>query len=126
MFLNASSTNAERAMAAWGDAMPAWVRLLATTCDTANQREAADRLNLSSGTISKVLNRKYPGNYEEMERKVRATFGGEDVQCPLFGPIPLASCMRARRRKGPPRNQLHHQYAATCPACPNNSDGGEA
>lgn len=126
MASNLNTSNLERAQAAWGDAMPAWVRLLATTCDMSNQRSASDRLNLSSGTISKVVNRKYPGSYEEMERKVRATFGGEDVNCPLFGPIPLTSCMRARRRKGPPRNQLHHQYAAACPDCTNNSDGGDA
>jgi hypothetical protein len=126
MSLNASSTNAERAVAAWGDEMPAWVRLLASACDIDNQRVVGDRLGKSSGYISRLINRSYAGSYAEAERLVRAAYGGEDVECPLFGPIPLSSCMRARRRKGPPRNQLHHQYASACPTCPNNSDGAEA
>lgn len=126
MSLNASSTNAERALAAWGDGMPAWVGLLATACDADNQRIVGERLGKSSGYISRLINRSYAGSYEEAERLVRATYGGEDVNCPLFGPIPLASCMRARRRKGPARNQLQKQYAAACPTCTNNTDGGEA
>ena len=126
MSLNASSTNAERASAAWGSDMPVWVRLLATACDADNQRVVGERLGKSSGYISRVLSRTYAGSYEEAERLVRATYGGEDVDCPLFGPIPLASCLRARRRKGPARNHLQKQYAATCPTCSNNNDGGDA
>ena len=126
MSLNASSTNAERAAAAWGEAMPAWVRLLANACDADNQRVVADRLNKSSGYISRLINRCYAGSYDEAERQVRAAYGGENVECPLFGAIPLASCLRNRCRKGPARNQLHKQYAATCPTCSHNNDGGDA
>ncbi|SCW56038.1 hypothetical protein SAMN02927924_01355 [Sphingobium faniae] len=126
MSLNVSATNLERAAVAWGEDMPAWVRLLASACDTDNQRVVGERLGKSSGYISRIINRSYAGSYPEAERLVRATYGAEDVTCPLFGPIPLSSCMRNRRRKGPPRNQIHHQYAAACPACPNNSDGGDA
>jgi len=122
MSLNASSTNAERAAAAWGENVPAWVQLLATACDADNQRMVGDRLNKSSGYISRLINRSYAGSYEEAERLVRAAYGGEEVTCPLYGPIPLSSCMRARRRKTPARNTLHQQYAATCPTCPNNGD----
>lgn len=126
MASNPNVTNLARAATAWGDDMPAWVRLLASACDTDNQRIVGDRLGKSSGYISRLINRSYAGSYPEAERIVRAAYGDEDVACPLFGPIPLASCLRARRRKGPPRNQLHHQYAATCPACPINTDGGAA
>lgn len=126
MTSNLNVTNLARAAAAWGDDMPGWVRLLASACDTDNQRIVGDRLGKSSGYISRLINRSYAGSYPEAERIVRAAYGDEDVACPLFGPIPLASCLRARRRKGPPRNQLHHQYAATCPDCPINTDGGVA
>lgn len=126
MALNVNVTNLDRAVAAWGEERPAWVRLLASACDTDNQRVVGDRLGKSSGYISRLINHSYAGSYAEAERLVRATYGEEDVHCPLFGPIPLASCLRNRRRKGPPRHQAHHQYAATCPSCPNNTDGGDA
>lgn len=122
MASNPNITNLARAAAAWGDDMPAWVRLLASACDAANQRVVGERLGKSNGYISRLINRSYAGSYPEAEKIVRAAYGGEDVVCPLWGPIPLSSCLRARRRKGPPRNQLHLQYAAACPTCPNNSD----
>jgi hypothetical protein len=88
----------------------------------------ADRLGAggfacSSGTISKLLNRKYPASTAEPERAVLAIYGGDDVHCPIWGPIPLQSCIRNRRRKGVARNPIHHQFADTCPACPNNRRG---
>lgn len=125
-----ASTNMERATAAWGTDLPRWVRLLAIECDRASQRAVADRLGAggfacSSGTISKLLNRKYPASTAEPERAVLAIYGGDDVHCPIWGPIPLQSCIRNRRRKGVARNPIHHQFADTCPACPNNTDGGD-
>jgi DNA-binding transcriptional regulator YdaS (Cro superfamily) len=115
-------TNMQRAESAWGRDMPSWVRLLATACDAASQRAVADRLGRSSPYVSRLLNRNYAGSYEEAETIVRAAYGNEDVVCPLYGPIPLSSCIRNRRRKAAPRNQSHHQHAATCPSCPNNTD----
>jgi hypothetical protein len=88
----------------------------------------ADRLGggfaCSSGTISKLLNRSIrPARPNP--NAVLAIYGGDDVHCPIWGPIPLQSCIRNRRRKGVARNPIHHQFADTCPACPNNSDGGD-
>lgn len=115
-------SNVAKATAAWGADMPPWVRLLASACDATNQRQVGNRLGKSSGYISRIINRDYTGSYEEAEKQVRAAYGAEDVLCPLWGPIPLASCMMNRRRRAPPRNQAHHLHAATCPTCPNNTD----
>lgn len=119
-------TNIERARAAWGNDMPNWVRLLASACDTTNQRDVGAQLGKSSGYISKLINRNYPGDMDEAERLVRATFGKEDVVCPLWGPIPLNSCMTARRRKAPPRNHAHRLHRKHCPTCPINTDAASA
>jgi hypothetical protein len=118
----AAATNVMRAQAAWGADMPPWVRLLASACDTKSQRLVGDFLGKSSGYISRIINRNYAGSYEEAEIIVRTRLGDDGVVCPLWGSIPLSSCVRARRRKGPPRNQAHHVHAATCPTCPNNTD----
>jgi hypothetical protein len=118
----AAATNVARAVQAWGTDMPAWVRLLASACDASNQRRVGDKIGRSSGYVSRVLSRTYAGSYEEAETLVRAAYGNEDVLCPIWGSIPLASCVRARRWEGPARNQAHHLHAAHCPTCPNNTD----
>lgn len=119
-------TNVDRATAAWGPHMPAWVRLLASACDASNQRAVGDRLGKSSGYISRILSRSYGGSYQEAELTVRACYGAEDVVCPIWGAIQLATCVRNRRREGPPRNQAHHLHAANCPHCHNNTDRRDA
>ena len=124
MFVN-HDANLARAVAGWGDNMPEWVRQLAAACDRTSQRDVADRLKRSSGYVSRLINGNYTGSYEEAETIVRAAFGGEMVACPEWGEIPLSSCVRNRRRKGPPINLVHRRCAAACPACPNNTDRPE-
>ncbi len=114
--------NTERAIAAWGSDMPDWVRILADACDRAGQRSVGAKLKRSSGTLSRILNRNYPGSYEEAETLVRATFAADTVACPAFGKIPLSSCVRNRRRKAAPINFMQRQFAETCPSCPLNFD----
>lgn len=120
--LNKDATNIERARAAWGSDMPNWVRLLASACDATNQREAGERIGKSSPYISRIIRNCYPGDLGEAEKLVRAAWGEEDVHCPLWGPIPLASCLSNRRRTATPTNSVHHMYRRACPTCPNNSD----
>lgn len=124
-------SNMDRATTAWGAELPRWVRLLAEACDKANQRAVAEQMTAagfacSSGTVSKLINRKYPASTAEPERAVLSVFSGDEVHCPLWGPIPLQSCIRSRRRKTPPRNAVHIQFDKVCPDCPNNSDGEPA
>ncbi|MBA4779178.1 MAG: hypothetical protein A2792_19765 [Sphingomonadales bacterium RIFCSPHIGHO2_01_FULL_65_20] len=116
-------TNIQRATAAWGADMPAWVRLLASAADATNQRKAGEKINRNAGVISRVLNRNYAGSYPEIERLVRAAWGNEDVLCPVWNDtIPLASCMNLRRKKGFPGNVVENLYYQACPTCPNNTD----
>ena len=124
MFANhAIGENLAKAIAAWGDPPPEWVRMLAIACDKTNQRQAGERLGQSSGTVSKVIRHVYAGDYAEIERKVRAAYSAERVLCPVTGAmIQLKTCLRNRRRHGRPREWLHHEYDRTCPHCPHNTD----
>lgn len=128
MIVNQLSTNMARVIAAWGDDMPRWVNLLAVACDKSSQRAVADQLGnagfaCSHGTVSKLINNKYPASTAEPERAILATFGGDEVHCPVWaGPIPLSSCLNNRRRKGKPVNTVSHFYARQCPDCINNTD----
>jgi|CXWL01.1.fsa_nt_gi hypothetical protein len=123
------ASNTAAAVAAWEGFPPHWIRLLASACDNSSQSEVAAKLRKSGPYISRIINNKYPGDMAEAEQLVRGAFGGEDVICPLWGPIPLSSCMRARRRKGHPRNNNHRLHQSHCPKCPINTDhpseGGE-
>lgn len=121
----ATGANLNRAIAAWGEDLPDWVRMLASACDRSTQRAVADRLGKSGGFVSRLLNRCYGARYDEPEMLVRATFGAETVECPVMGEIPLAGCVRNRRRKGAPRNHLQQIWARSCPTCPLNTDNPE-
>lgn len=115
--------NLDKAQRAWGEEMPLWVGTLARACDAASQREVGDRLGRSSGYVSRVINRTYTGSYEEAEQLVRSILGSDEVLCPVWQAlIPLAACIRNRRRKAPPRHQLHHAYARVCRGCATNTD----
>lgn len=115
--------NLTKALAAWGDPLPEWVRMLALACDKTNQREAGERIGQSSGTVSKVLRQVYPGDYAEIERKVRAAYSADTVLCPVSGAeIALRTCLRHRRRKGPLTDWRTRKFADTCPNCPHNTD----
>lgn len=120
MFGNVN-TNRTKAVAAWGADAPAWVLTLADACDRTNQRAVADQLGKSGGYVSRIINRSYAGSYPEAETLVRATLSAEEVICPLYGQMPLKTCIRNRRRVKA-TNWLHAQFARTCPECPNNTD----
>lgn len=124
--VTADLSNFAKAQRAWGADLPEWVSVLARACDTANQREIGSRLDRSSGYISRVINRTYTGSYEEAEQLVRSRLAADRVLCPIWqDEIPLKACMSNRRRKAPPRTQMHHAYARVCPGCPNNLDREE-
>lgn len=123
---NGDVSNLDRARATWGHDMPRWVQLLASAADATSQRAAAERIGKSSPYVSRIIRNEYPGDLAEAEKLVRAAWGAEGVECPLWGPIPLASCMERRRRTLPPRNGMHHLHRKHCPTCPNNLDGPAA
>lgn len=120
---NNDLSNMARATSAWGANMPRWVHLLASACDATSQLKAAEKIGKSGPYVSRIIRNDYPGDLAEAEKLVRAAWGQEGVVCPLWGPIPLASCMTARRRSAPPTNRVHHLHRGTCPTCPNNPDG---
>lgn len=114
--------NRRTALAAWGDPLPRWIAVLARACDDANQRQVAQKLGKSSGYISRVLSKTYTGDMAEAERLVLASLASDRVDCPFWGrPIPLSSCMRARRRQHP-RGEIMIAHKRACDACPLNTD----
>lgn len=120
MFGNVNN-NRTKALAAWGVDAPQWVLVLAEACDRTNQRAVARQLDKSSGYVSRLINNSYAGSLTEAEQLVRATLSAVEVVCPLYGQMPLKTCIRNRRRTKSV-NWMHAQFAQSCPACPNNTD----
>lgn len=118
------STAMSRALAAWSP-LPDWVKSLALAVDNASMRKVAEQIGKSPALVSRILTNSYGARTDEIERMVRARLLADTVDCPLFGPIPLDSCIRHRRMKGPPHNAVRRAFAATCPTCPNNTDRRE-
>lgn len=109
--------------AAWDGTPPRWIKLLADACDRESQKRVAEQLGKSGGYVNRVLYNTYAGSMAEAEKIVLARFASDRVKCPIWPePIPRSSCMRNRRRKGPPRNQFHIMYDRACPKCPMNED----
>lgn len=74
--LNRSLTNLERAGAAWGDALPAWVRALALECDRAGQRATSERVGFASQPeLGRIIRRQHTGSYDNAERLVVTALG---------------------------------------------------
>ena len=120
--MKAVPNNTQRAISGWGDPLPEFIRLLANYADRCGQRGAGAKIGRSSATVSKILRNIYPASVEETKILVMAGFSAGTADCPIFGEIPLASCVRNRRRKGPPINTLQRHFAAACPNCPQNPD----
>lgn len=116
-----NATNLQKAWAAWGNP-PEWVQLLAKECDRTSQSAVAQLLSLTPGYVSKLINRTSPAGYDEPAQLVLSIIGKVEVDCPAFGPIPLASCIRNRRRKGPATNTLQRTFERHCPTCSLNPD----
>lgn len=90
-----SMTNAR---AAWGEAMPEWVAVLAEACDRSSQAEVARRIGYSNSVVSTVLRKTYSGMMAVVEQAVRGALMGETVSCPVAGDIPRDQCLRYQKR----------------------------
>ena len=118
-----AQSNVDRARIAYGEP-PEWILVLARECDASDQKQVGARIGRSGGYISLNLSKKYPARMTEAERLVRSLIASDRIECPLFGNMPLVRCIRTRRRKGAPTNNLDRMAASHCPKCPINTDKG--
>lgn len=114
----------EKAISAWGEDMPAWVRTLATQCDLTSQNAVAKRLQRSAASVSQTLGKTYPGDMSAMRKLVEGAFMSITVECPVFGTYPLDSCQRWRqrtKRATSNSNSQQVQMYRACNQCPLNT-----
>lgn len=111
----------DRATAAWGDAMPPWVGVLAAACDLSSQNKVAGKLGYSAATVSNVLAAKYPGDLRAVERAVRGALMDQTVECPVVGQLSTQACGEHQKAKWAPHNPQRIQFYRACRAgCPHS------
>ena len=110
----------ETARAAWGEALPDWVRVLAEQCKRSSQAAVARDLGRTGAVISQVIRNCYPAGTARIEERVRGVFMAGTVECPAMGPLELHHCqdwreMAATFAHG---NPLRTRMFRACLACP--------
>ena len=115
-----------RATAAWGSALPPWVRRLAEECDATSQSKVAGRLGYSPATLSYVLRNAYKGDLASVELAATGALMARTVQCPVLGDLRADDCLRHQREPWSPNNpQRIDLYKACRGGCPNFRARGE-
>jgi hypothetical protein len=117
------SANMKSAVAAWGDAMPQWVAVLAQECDQSSQSAVAAKLKRSAPLVNQVLKNKYKGDLQTTADCVLGVFSNGTIACPELGNIPSNKCheWRKKARKFSSANHLRVQMYRACRNCPLNA-----
>lgn len=115
----------DRARAAWGEALPEWVAVLAQACDGGSQRSIARMLGYSPATISLVLSNTYAADLHAIEQTVRGLLMASKVSCPVVGEMAADMCQQHQERPWAPNNPQRITFYRACRnGCPNSRLGG--
>lgn len=113
-------SNVVKARAAWGEAAPEWVLVLAEYCDRVGQTKTAKKLGRSGALVSQAISNSYPSPLTDLEQRVRGELMNESVACPVLGLLTKRRCVDAQRKNSTaPKNAMRVELRRMCPACPN-------
>lgn len=117
-----AQTPLEIAIAHWGEAMPDWVRALATECSRPGmtQRAVAEKLDRSPAVVTQILRNQYAAATDRIEERVRGVFMDGRVECPALGTVAVHECQdwRAKARVFNGGSPLRSRMYRACRLCP--------
>lgn len=102
---------------------PSWITELRQQCQAIGRKKVAERIGFSVTVISQVLNQKYPGDIEKVERAVRGAYMGDTVMCPVMGELQTQKCISHQKTKvGEAVNPMRVQLYRACNSgqCPHS------
>lgn len=109
-----------KARAAWGDAIPPEVLILAEACKARTSRAVAQQLGYSDAVISYVLANKYQnGNLPRVFAKIRGALMGETVMCPILDEIGRDRCLTEQAKPFAATNSTRARLFHACRTCSN-------
>ncbi len=114
----------DKAIAAWGDTLPDWVRALAEEADRTSQNIVAKAIGYSASAVSATIGNTYAAkDTKPLEQAVRASVMRAVVACPECGDMALDLCLGWRKRAAEPfapLGSLHRVMRRACQLCPHN------
>lgn len=118
-------SHVEKARDAWGEALPAWVAVLAERCEASSQGKTAKEVGYSASAISYVIGNRYTGDLAAVEQAVRATLMAAELDCPELGAMALSQCLewRERAKTFQATSSLRRVMYRACRACSVNTGG---
>lgn len=108
-----------KARAAWGEAIPVEITVLAEACKAETSRAIAKRLGYSDAVVSHVLAAKYPGDMAKVLTKIRGALMGETVMCPILDEIGRDRCLSEQAKPFAATNSTRARLFHACKSCPN-------
>lgn len=108
------------ARAAWGQALPDWLLVLARACDAGSQADVARSLGYSPAVVSQTLNNKYRADLGQVEARARQALMAGEIGCPVLGEIDGRRCLEEQRRPFAATSSLRVRLWRACRTCPHN------
>jgi len=108
------------ARAAWGEALPDWLLVLARACDAGSQAAVAQSLGYSPAVVSQTLNNKYRADLGQVEARVRQALMIGRIDCPVLDEIDGRRCLEEQRRPLSTASSLRVRLWRACRACRHN------
>lgn len=116
---DANASYADKARAAWGDAIPEWVIVLAEVADVRGQKGAAEAIGYSNSLVSSVISNSYSGSLAQVAGKVAGALMGETVDCPRKGEMARDVCLdwqaKPKATTSPDRSRMYQACRSGCP-----------
>lgn len=113
------TTSIDNALAAWGETMPEWIRVLAEACDCRSQKRVAEEIGYSATVINQVLKGTYKGDLHAVEQAVRGALLAYTIECPVLGELRAHHCLEYQRQPfantNPQRIRLYQACRSGCP-----------
>jgi len=115
-----TTTTIDRAHAAWGADIPAWIVVLAEVCEHRTQVSVADEIRYSSSVVGRVLSHKYRGDYSAVAMAVQGGFMGASVECPILGTLLTHRCLEEQNKPYMATNPQQVRLFSACRNCKHN------
>lgn len=98
--------------------MSKWKKVLTEQAREHGQEAIGKELGVSKTVISQLINNKYPGDLERMQKLVEGAYLNRTVMCPILGEIPLHQCDKHQGNtstSNPIKLRLYRVCRSGCP-----------
>ena len=98
---------------------PKWLSVLIEQTKQHGQQSVATELGISKTAVSQLVNDKYLGSMERMQKLVEGAYMNQVVNCPILGEISLHDCDKHQRNTitsgNPQRLRIYKACRSGCP-----------